>query len=417
MPRKYEMSWEPGHRRWVKMVNGKRFKVACSTLAERYGNLPEQDWTKEASYPLANRWLAEELGEARPLVERIADEAGGLPSLVDTLVRGQAAAEFLHHYVNGEPDATTATVMQAIGKAVNPSVPRSATVSAAIDDFLELLRNKGTKPRTYKELEDVLGIVRGWWGAMDVAQIDESKVEDAYKRIAGMPIQQNTKNKRWGFFKRFVKRLFETGKINLPRNLASRFLSFKQQVKAVKTFPLETVRSQLTSLPERLRLWAMLGLNCGMTNTDISGLTKDMVKGEYLTRRRVKTADNANCPTVSYKLWPETLTLLNQFKSDHATLWLTTVHGTALVGTRMEEGKFTMNDGISRTWQRYGDCPITPAKFRNVAANLLEGHEVYGRYKDHFLAHVPASVTDRFYAAPSQELFDKALDWLRLKVI
>jgi len=48
-----------------------------------------------------------------------------------------------------------------------------------------------------------------------------------------------------------------------------------------------------------------------------------------------------------------------------------------------------------------------------ISATLLETHEVYGRYVHHFLGHSPKSIADKHYAAPSQELFDKALDWLR----
>ncbi len=61
-------------------------------------------------------------------------------------------------------------------------------------------------------------------------------------------------------------------------------------------------------------MYALLGLNCGMSNTDLAGLKKSEVdlKEGTLTRKRVKTGDNDNVPIVCYKLWPETLKLLKK---------------------------------------------------------------------------------------------------------
>ena len=54
--------------------------------------------------------------------------------------------------------------------------------------------------------------------------------------------------------------------------------------------------------------------------------------------------------------------------------------------------------------------------FRSIAATLLESHETYGRYKGHFLGHSPKSIADKHYAAPSPELFDQAVNWLRRQI-
>ena len=43
---------------------------------------------------------------------------------------------------------------------------------------------------------------------------------------------------------------------------------------------------------------------------------------------------------------------------------------------------------------------------------MLESHEIYGRYKGHFLGHAPRGLAEKHYAAPSTELFDKIVSWL-----
>jgi hypothetical protein len=118
-------------------------------------------------------------------------------------------------------------------------------------------------------------------------------------------------------------------------------------------------------------------------------------------------------------LWDETLALLEKHRSEHATLWLVSHRGTKLVDSRIENGKVKIKDLISQGWaaQRLKDLsPIPLAKFRNVAATLLETHPTYGRYVDYFLGHSPTSLKDKHYAAPSAELFDQAMSWLRQQI-
>lgn len=186
---------------------------------------------------------------------------------------------------------------------------------------------------------------------------------------------------------------------------------------APSTYPLKQVRDTLAGLPEIMRLYALLGLNCGMTNVDIGNLKHDMVKDGYLTRRRVKTGDRLNVPTVSYKLWPETLELLYKHKSNHPTLWLVSQDGTPLYSTRMEGGKVKAKDLVSLKWKRYGKCPIPIAKFRNIASTLLGSHELYRQDGELFLGQTPKTVKTIHYEAPSQEVFDKATAWLHDKLL
>jgi hypothetical protein len=384
MGRHYRLSWDAIHHQWRKRVNGQPFRVTCGELG-----LPRERWTKEQSYQAANEWLDNQLLGTKPILDRIADDAGGLEALAANLVKGQASAELLSFIAKGNQESSelTTEIMQAMARAINPLVPHNATVSASIDAFLDTLRSKGMKAKTYKEIQITMDTLKEWWGPTPIAELDEKRVADAYKRIANMNVNQNTKHKRWGFFKRWAKFVWSMGVIEMPRNLESPLFRFKQQAKAIKTFPIEVVRQSLKDLPEKLRCWALLGLNCGMTNIDIAELRHDMVADGYLTRKRIKTEAVTNVPMVKYRLWKETLAVLMKLKSNHPDLWFVSGSNTILVQNRMEGEKSKEYDLIGSAWKHNNKkkkCPIPISKFRNVASTLLEEHETYGRYGDYF---------------------------------
>jgi integrase len=201
----------------------------------------------------------------------------------------------------------------------------------------------------------------------------------------------------------------------MPRNLASH--KFQVSPQAVKTYPTAKVRHVLATLKSRLKLYALLGLNCGMTNVDIAALKKDEIdlKRGTVTRRRTKTGDNANVPVVRYKLWPETVRLLRKHQSTHPELFLTNMRGNPLLGTRIEEGKSKRYDMVVQQWRR-AKVEIPLKAFRSISATLLESHEIYGRCSSLFLGHSPRSIKERHYAAPPQQLFDQAMEWLRTQL-
>jgi integrase len=449
MPRACEMSWEgaPAYR-WVRMYRGVRYRVSCQELGASV-------WTKEATHPLANEWWRRKLAELNiPTPEELA--ADRLRKVLTDLTveelkaldeQGKAARMLLgtiDYVANPEPgpiptDAERQVVLDRIqagdvtlpGPVVGvevrtaaysikepllknkPPVPEDQQIGKVVIDFLAILA-RTKKAKSYREIAETLNTVKGWWAGLAAKDMNEAKVEAAFHKIAEMPVSAPTKKKRWGFVKRFVKYLAEKGKCDLPRNLHSSLLSFKVSEQQVKTWTPTEVRQALAALPEQFRLHALLGLNCGMTNVDMANLTKNMVKDGSLTRRRTKTGDHANVPTVTYRLWPETAALLVKFKSDHPELWLTSSRGTKLVEFRIVDGKTKEKDLIGKAWQeKVKDCPVPLFKFRSVAATLLESHPAFGRYVEHFLGHTAKSIKDKHYAAPSQDVFDEAICWLR----
>ena len=135
---------------------------------------------------------------------------------------------------------------------------------------------------SYREINDFITSLYGAAGMtadMDVKELNEDTSRGGFSVAEGIAVlTAPTKKKRWGFFKRLIRYCWETRAIELPRNLDSRTFKFKVQPKAVKTYTRE-VKDCLDGLNAALRLYAMLGLNCGMTNVDIGSSARDQIKG------------------------------------------------------------------------------------------------------------------------------------------
>jgi integrase len=432
MPRKCYMSWEGAPKyRWVKMHEGLRYRVSCEQLGAMV-------YTQEATVAMANAWWEKKLAELRgpsPVARVIqAVEEVPIEKLRQMMERGDALRQILAELpfvktelgreevarIVGEPVADQAEAVAKLGSVVakvtdHAETPIDRTFEHHAERFLNFVRGK---PKSFKEIRDLVlslydatGLSKG----MAVTELNEEKVEGIFLWLKKSDLSAGAKKKRWGFFKRLVRYFWENNLIPLPRNLDSRSMRFVVTTKAVKTWPLSDVRECLAGLKPRMRLYALLGLNCGMTNVDIARLRKDQVNlmNGRLTRKRVKTEAHELVPVVDYSLWPETLQLLTLCWSKHPELTVTSVKGTCLLETRLEGDAFKEKDLIGLMWQRTKPKPKIPLKgFRSISATLLESHESYGRYKGHFLGHSPKSIADRHYTAPSGELFDCIVAWL-----
>jgi integrase len=213
----------------------------------------------------------------------------------------------------------------------------------------------------------------------------------------------------------WIRWLVEQGAITAPPNLAAKF-RFGSTVKRVQVWTADEVRGLIREAPGNLKLCVLLCLNCGMTQGDVSDLLDDEVdwREGRVFRKRSKTAHKDSVPTVNYKLWPETFALLKEYRSGKDRVLMTDA-GNPFMRKKMQDGKLVKVDGFARKWaklrKRLG--LKKPMKLlRKTSASLLESHETYGRFTSLFLGHSPKSMKDRYYAAPPQELFDKAVLWL-----
>lgn len=422
MPRKFLMRYEgKPNFRWVKMLKGVRHRVACA-------DLHPTDTTELGTYQRANEWWMKKLVELQPspktrfeqiresLRKKMPDKTDEdlepfmqwLTGGQDDPLAGQLALKVLG--VGTMPRWLAEAVLgkqhaEQIEEAIAEKETLKPTIADAVEQFLKITATQ-TKPRSHYEMSRSIK-----WFMTFTVKFDEAGILEAYNRVSALPVLGTVKRKKFGFFKRLVRFLVEQGIVLQPANLESRLLRFKVKPNAIKTFETKDVIAAVSGLPEKLKLFALLGLNCGMTNSDIGALKKDQVEGGYLTRKRVKTEENANVPMVKYKLWKETARLLQKYKSNDANLWFTSESGAPLVHSYFENGSGKVKDLITRMYAKTG-CTIPLSKFRSISATMLDNHEVYGRFALYFLAHSPKSIKDKHYVAPSQQLFDKAIDWL-----
>jgi integrase len=326
----------------------------------------------------------------------------------------QAAKPVIKKLFAGEPLALISEVdaIPIAGRAVD----KNKRLKHHTDNFLTLIEGR-SKASTYREVRDYIhSLEKVWSPDFDITAIDESKVDEVFLLLKRSSLSQVSKKKRWAIFKRFVDYLAERAIIPAPRNLRSKMTVFKVGTSEVKRYDLDHVRKVLANLKPRLRLYALLGLNASMTNADIGSLTKDMIVGNVLTKRRVKTGQVKTVPTVRYTLWPETMDLLEEFKSDHPTLWLTGKSGESLWDARMDGSAPKKKDMIVQQWRR-AKCGIPLKAFRSIAATEIESHVDYGRLTQLFLGHAPATIASKHYAGSPDVLFQKCLTWLRTRVL
>ena len=206
----------------------------------------------------------------------------------------------------------------------------------------------------------------------------------------------------------------------LPRNIDSKDLAIGNPQGKIRPFSNPELKTILQAAPDRTRLYILLMLNCGYTQADISDLEQEQVQDGRITRKRSKTKSCEGVPTVSYKLWPETLALLEKYRSADPLRVLLNMDGKPLRVERIkEDGKYTKTDNIATAYFRL--CRGTleqkhpkPLKMlRKTSPSRLEGSGEYASCARWFLGHAPRGVADRNYIAPPQDLFDKAVEWLR----
>lgn len=443
MGRVYKMSWEAGRKRWAKMFKGRRFLVTCEEL----GAPP----TAEGSYHAANQWWETKLGELLRPQQQEQELLNRYPKteLLEKIKAGEAAKQLLQGLgeyplfpqqspeempvvVKGDGSLNLPGSSQLVGDIGKP-VHLDRTLAHHVERFLQIEQARGKAPLTYADIRYFIHKAMSCPAlpsSLDIAEINASTLTTFYAWLRNdSDMTPKSQQKCFQYFRRMVRFLWSEELIQLPKNLDSRQFTFDGVVKQVKTYPLALVREMLATLPDRLRLYALLSLNVGMLGVDMATLRHEELKDDRITRKRTKTRNHKNVPVVCYQLWPETLALLNTYPRTHSEFVLASKAGTPLWRTELRDGKNIRVDLVSVQWRRgrgekrASKPPITLKALRSVSATLLENHAVqlpsgekvnpYASCVALFLGHAPATIKDRHYAAPPQELFDDALRWLR----
>ena len=433
MARKYQMTWQPSTRRWIKKYRGKMYTVSCRQLGCRE--------TKEESTAAANAWWQVKLKEieAAPPTEedrratafkvwdmvqdwQQIDEASR-EKLVDSLV-----GEGQYQAIKAQAEAMVETAIKI--------APPDRTVKGQVETWKDLLRAACQSGQMSEGRYDAycrkIRPFADWIGpetAIDA--IDEMKLEGFFNHLSAK-VGQGAYSPTYAHellmtAKQFISRLAEMRLISLPGNIRSRRFRFNHSAPAkIETFTVEEVRGLIQTagkMSERTKLYLLLMLNCGMYQNDIAELKADEVnwKQGTLTRARSKTRER-NGPVVTYKLWPETFALLNRHKAD-GDLVLTTDKGNPLVRYRLEDGKMKRYDTIQSAWSRVagkmGQAKIRLGMkhLRKTSATILGQHPHFKFYANHFLADSPKSIADKHYVVASDAEFFMALDWLRGEIM
>lgn len=414
MARQELMNWDEKNLCWQRMHAGKNWRVSCGKGL----GLPRDQWTMEKSRAAANLWWERKQADLAPPISQAAmlmQAVGGQSVMEDVATKYNAMAEVWEMMNDQEaipPDAFQRLLGQAA--VVNPPATPNQDIDGHRQTFLAIIASK-VKPKSYNEIDKYLNRL----ALPPLDKINETTVENIYLDLSRRTLKMPTKKKWFAFAKRFLAYLAEKKLIAMPANLYSRLLSFRVDPQAVKSYDTQAVKETLANLPERFRLYAMLGLNCGMTQVDIAKLDKAQLRDGYLTRKRVKTEKEKNVPTVTYKLWPETIALLARHQANHPTLVLTSTRNTPLWDYRTVGGKVKQKDLIGRQWQLEATATMPLKAFRSVAATLIRSNPVYGPLAGLFLGHAPATMGEKFYFANHQGIqdqFDACMDWLRTQL-
>jgi integrase len=204
----------------------------------------------------------------------------------------------------------------------------------------------------------------------------------------------------------------------MPRNLDEH--KFEIPAKTIKPISAEDFKKMLdASMGTHLELFLLLFLNCGMRSTDAGELLDSEVDWEEgrITRQRSKTRihHSKDVPCVSYHLWDRTFDLLKKYRSGDEVA-LKTPRGQPWAWESMDaSGVYHGSDNVAIRYNRLAkrlkiDSPLS--SIRKRGATVLDSHEHYGRFANHYLGESPRSIKDRHYAAPSIELFDSVIKWL-----
>ena len=220
----------------------------------------------------------------------------------------------------------------------------------------------------------------------------------------------------------FVRSRLEKGLIDYPYNLTSRNLTFTAKQSEPETYTKEALKTYLTTADERLRLYMLLCLNCGMYTSDIGKLAQsEVLDNGRIKRKRTKTRDRSkNVPLVDFPLWPETLELLQKFRSKDKDFVFLNDEGLPLWREVENDDKFVRLDNIKSMFFRLQRDKLELSKedrkdwraLRKTGASEMEQSK-YGRFSEHYLGEAPKNITSRHYVHKNGAEFDEAVNWLR----
>jgi integrase len=185
--------------------------------------------------------------------------------------------------------------------------------------------------------------------------------------------------------------------------------------KKIKDFTVPQVKQLLAGASPRTTLYLCLGLNCGMTQTDIASLRRDEINlaAGTITRKRTKTEQYEDVPEVTYKLWKPTRELLQQHIATEGDLALVGEGGRPLLSVTLDKKTDAVRSAFARLLKKT-KIRGTFRMLRKTSAGLLE-NSAWNKLVDLFLGHTAAKISDKDYAKEALGRLAHATAWLAKK--
>lgn len=334
-------------------------------------------------------------------------------------------------------------IFGAISNGGKPVAPESVT-STAIKNFLEHKRMQAETGQLsvgrYANIRKHLEFFESWYGS----DSDLKEFKGQWKSFSThlLSLSQKPKAEGGGQSMNTLKNIQATAKQFLLDaqdlgicevvGLANRNYRISSQSKKRGYCTLNTIRNLFSIANDREELYALLSLNTGMTQKDISDLSKDELdlKKGTITRKRSKEKHQQGVPIVTWRLWGRTIELLKQEISTDPVRVLLNERGKPLLQIRLRDNEnyHQKNDNIGTNMKRLCDKmsergllkegevrPLNQA-LRRTAAQFLQEHTRFKFFSRYFLDQAPRNVTDSNYVTPSQKEFDQAVLWLGQKL-
>jgi len=465
MGREYKLTWKPKEQRWRKVYKGKHLSFSG-------------EGGKQASYARALREFQEQkrvIDEATRKQEAVAAKKLGAIELIEQeqirlLSRHHDTAETREHWLDLE--RTKARLLQSPTGADDESlwVEAQAQIKGLQMVHFQLpkvMKHKGQEfdisptkqpdgePPWARPASDLHALLQAYLkdrrrqveiGELSMARLDNQRQhlselmkflglgsglekldnpsltafrDHVLQQVQDGKLKNRTARDRLHSVKQIISWAFDREMIeNLPRCLA-RGYSIRIATSEPETVTREQIATMFSRGTDRQKLYLLLGLNCGFTNSDISKLAKsevDLKKGT-ITRKRSKTKSFDSVPVVVYHLWPETLALLSREIATDGDLALLTEKGNQLIQqTWNTDGTLRKNDTIHSSWVRLQNATgVKKAHklLRKTGSSVLNSSEQFSRFVKVYLGHAPSGMAEKHYAQADRAGFQKALAWLR----
>ncbi|MDM4018239.1 tyrosine-type recombinase/integrase [Roseiconus lacunae] len=313
-------------------------------------------------------------------------------------------------------------------QAVLMSRSECDSVSGWTQLYLELHRKRveagELSAGRYQKIQTCVDFFVAWYGkSTAVATIDGRTLARLHSHLLELVSKDacapGYANDRLREVRSLIRWLWEQDAVEkLPKNIDSRGLRIARKASTPQTFTVFEIEKLVRTSNGRVRLWILLGLNCGMTQRDISELQDSQVDWLVgrITRKRSKTQKHESVPTVTYKLWPETHQLLKELRSGGERV-LVNRNGQPLLQEYVDDnGKYKKNDNIRNAYNRLltkADLTKSFKLLRKTSASLLDNHSTFRGLGELFLGHAPRTVAQRHYIQTTDTALDDAIDYLR----